>query len=171
MQSNIWTPLGMTSTTFDLESNQHIKSRLVDMAVRGPTGQLAHFPTALYPSPAKDDCGGIGSYSTAPDYMKILISLLRDDGRLLHTDSINEMFNPQLSDPTHLIQALNGEHKQMLAGSFPEVIKANHGLAGIINLERLQNRRMAGSMQWSGVPNLFWVRNSPTGAGQDCKPF
>ena len=158
MEKHIWGPLGMTSTTFNMEARPDLKARKMDMTIRLPTGELSPLPIPVYPSPAKDDCGGVGAYSTAPDYMKLLTSLLRDDGKLLKSVTIEEMFKPQLPDPKYLEQTLQvPELHQILAGNFPKGLKVDHGLGGMINMEPLPTGRCAGAMQWGGMPNLSWV--------------
>ncbi|KAL5349573.1 hypothetical protein ACLOAV_005868 [Pseudogymnoascus australis] len=124
MEKNIWGPLGMTSTTFNLEKNPSMQARRVDMSMRMPTGELELLPAPVYPSPAQDDCGGIGGYSTAPDYMKLLSALLHADAKLLKSSSIDEMFEPQLPDSKYLQQVLKvPEMRNILAGNFPEGLK------------------------------------------------
>jgi len=141
-----------------MESRPDLKARKVDMTLRLPTDQLIHLPTPVYPSPAQDDCGGVGAYSTAPDYMKLLTSLLRNDGKLLNNDSIEEMFRPQLPDPKYLEQVLQiPELHRVLAGNFPKGLKADYGLGGMLNMEPLPTGRCGGAMQWGGMPNLAWV--------------
>jgi CubicO group peptidase (beta-lactamase class C family) len=158
MEKHIWGPLDMTSTTFNMESKPGLKAHKVDMTLRVPTGQLIHLPTPVYPSPAQDDCGGVGGYSTAPDYMKLLTSLLRDDGKLLKSSTIEEMLRPQLPNPKYLEQVLQiPELHSVLASNFPKGLKVNHGLGGMLNMEPLPTGRSAGAMQWGGMPNLFWV--------------
>jgi len=157
MKKNIWDPLGMTSTTFDLEANPEIKARKLDLTARGPDGTLVHFPGSLYPSPADDDTGGAGAYSTAPDYLKLLESILHDDGKLVKSSTLDEMFRPQLPDSQYLDEVLaNPESRAGFAPNFPEGLKINYGLGGMLNLEKLPSGRNASSMQWCGLPNLSW---------------
>ncbi|KFY31518.1 hypothetical protein V493_01032, partial [Pseudogymnoascus sp. VKM F-4281 (FW-2241)] len=114
-------------------------------------------PAPVYPSPAQDDCGGIGGYSIAPDYMKLLTALLHADAKLLKSSSIDEMFEPQLPDSKYLEQVLKvPEMRNILVGNFPEGLKVNFGLGGMLNMEPLPSGRRKGSMQWGGMPNLFW---------------
>ena len=158
MQKHVWGPLGMISTTFNLESKPDIKAGKVDMSARLPTGQLVPLPTPVYPSPAEDDLGGVGSYSTAPDYMKLLTSLLSKDGKLLKDSTIDEMFRPQLLNPKYMEEAIAApENRKLLAGNIPPGLKMDYGLSGMINLEPMATGRQPGSMQWGGMPNLFWV--------------
>ncbi|KFZ11007.1 hypothetical protein V501_04948 [Pseudogymnoascus sp. VKM F-4519 (FW-2642)] len=157
MEKNIWGPMGMTSTTFNIEENPSMQARRVDMSMRMPTGELELVPAPVYPSPAQDDCGGIGGYSTAPDYMKLLTALLHADAKLLKSSSIDEMFEPQLPDSKYLEQVLKvPEMRNILAGNFPEGLKVNFGLGGMLNMEPFPSGRRKGAMQWGGMPNLFW---------------
>jgi len=102
MQKNIWEPLGMNSTTFNIDKHPNLQKRRVDMSIRNAEGNVEALPMPVYASPAKDDCGGIGSYTTAPDYMKLLEALLRSDVRILKPATVDEMFKPQLPDPIYL---------------------------------------------------------------------
>jgi CubicO group peptidase (beta-lactamase class C family) len=162
MQKNIWGPLGMTSTTFRIEEskNSNIKSRLVDMTVRLPTGELMNLEEPPFSRTAPDDCGGVGAYSSAPDYIKLLLSITKDDGKLLKSETIDEMFKPQLPDPKYLAEVLKDPlAKAGLAGIIPEGIKLDYGLGGMINVDPMPGMRAAGSMQWGGLPCLYWVSN------------
>lgn len=159
MEKNIWGPLGMTSTTFNIEKNPTMQARRVDMSIRKPSGDLDLLPVPVYPSPAQDDCGGIGGYSTAADYMKLLTAILHADAKLLKTSSIDEMFKPQLPDSRYLEQVLlsSEEMRNTLAGNLPKGLKVNFGLGGMLNMDPLPSGRQKGAMQWGGMPNLFWV--------------
>ena len=45
----------------------------------------------------QDDFGGSGLFGTAEDYLKLLRSILRNDGKLLTEQSVDLMFTPSLS--------------------------------------------------------------------------
>lgn len=146
------------STTFNLEENPDIKARQVGMSARLLGGQLVALPGLIYPSPAEDDLGGIGCYSTAPDFMKLLTSLVARDGKLLKDSTIDEMLKPQLSDSKYLEQALEiPDIGNIIGYNIPKGMKVNYGLGGLINMEPTKSGRHEGSMQWGGMPNLFWV--------------
>lgn len=148
----------MTSTTFNLHQSQDLAARKIEMSARLPTGQTVPLPTPVYPSPADDDLGGLGGYSTAPDYMKLLTSLLRKDGKVLKESTIDEMFKPQLPNPKYMEDVIAApEQRQFLAGNMAPGSKLDFGLSGMINVEPMKTGRQAGSMQWGGMPNLFWV--------------
>lgn len=159
MRKNIWEPLGMTSTTFRIEepSAAGIKARLADMTMRMPTGELVNLPDPMFPRNPPDDCGGVGSYSCASDYVKVLDSLVRDDGKLLKSATIAEMCKGQTQDPKYLAAVLEDPLARAgLAGGLPEGIKLDYGLGGMVNVDAVPGGRAAGSMQWGGLPNLFW---------------
>jgi len=158
MQKNIWQPLGMNSTTFNIDKNPGLQKRRVDMSVRNAAGHVEALPAPLFASPAQDDCGGIGVYTTAPDYMKVVEAFLRSDDRILKPATVDEMFKPQLSDPIHLENVLKvPQMKSVLAGNLPDGLKVNFGFGGLLNMEPLATGRLVGAMQWGGMPNLFWV--------------
>ncbi|ETI27066.1 hypothetical protein G647_09748 [Cladophialophora carrionii CBS 160.54] len=155
MQQNIFDPLGMTSTGFRPERNENISRNLCPTTKRTPEGDLV--PTEPYAiQNPKDDLGGGGLYSAAPDYVRVLISLLRNDGKLLRSETVKSMFTPQLSDDSHL-RATVGEP---LAGPmFRGAVDSpawNFGLGGILNMEDVDGVCKKGTLTWGGLPNLFW---------------
>lgn len=161
MKENIWDPLGMTSTTFHLEHEEHIRTRLASTSVRLPSGDIAPYTDPLLADPARDDIGGAGAYSSASDYIKVLASILRNDGVLLRTESIDEMFTPQLtavqkaafSKLVHSAPEMN----DLLTSGLKLGTDVNWGLGGILIQEDVADGRKKGSMYWSGMPNLHWV--------------
>ncbi|KZP22311.1 beta-lactamase/transpeptidase-like protein [Athelia psychrophila] len=153
LQENIWGPLDIHHMTFHLEKKEEVRNLLADMTARMPETDLL-VPTGdhVIADPAKDALGGSGLYGDAVEYMKILNSILRDDGKLLKSASIKEMFQPQLSEKckTSLVQKLV---KHSLEAGAP----LSCGLGGAYNLEDLKDgRRRKGSLTCGGLPNLFW---------------
>lgn len=159
MAENVWKPLGMASTTFRLAEQPGIADRLCGMTMRLPTGDLLANPPLPYPvKEPKDDEGGSGAYSTAPDYLKLLSSLLKNDGKLLKPETVNEMFKPQLQNPAYLEGVLAiPEVASYLVPGMPAGLKWNYGLGGIIAMEEIPGRARKGTMFWGGLPNLYWV--------------
>jgi CubicO group peptidase (beta-lactamase class C family) len=171
MKKHIWEPLGMDSTTFSVTATRpDLLSRLANLTERDPkTGKLiwekkeGEYSTGL--RPVKESGGG-GAFSTANDYIKLLISLLKNDEKLLRSETVDQMFTPQLSDSTHLmnIHADANPLSPGIAVHIPKETKVDFGLGGLLNLEDLSNTgRSAGGMQWGGIPNLFWWINRKDG--------
>ncbi|KZP22318.1 hypothetical protein FIBSPDRAFT_890437 [Athelia psychrophila] len=97
-----------------------------------------------------DGLGGGGVYGSPVEYLRVLGSLLRDDGKLLQSASVDELFRPQLS-------------KAIPAGNIPVGTDASWGLGGMTTLEDVDGRRRKGSVAWGGLPNLFWWMDRETG--------
>ncbi|KDQ21637.1 hypothetical protein BOTBODRAFT_26069 [Botryobasidium botryosum FD-172 SS1] len=157
MKDNIWTPLGMTSTTFRLETRPDLMSRKVDMTRRRRNGVLV---PALQPYgfPADHDLGGIGVYSTVEDYGKLLQALLQDGhAGILKPESVNEIFKPQLED------ILGEEHYWTMFPGISAELKVNFGLSTSIRMTTAKNTRKVGSGSWLGYPNLMWWVDRKTG--------
>lgn len=87
MRRNIFDVLGMHNTSFNVSHN-NLRQRLMPMLVRPSTeaplvdGDPSN-SILKQPVDAKDDYGGAGLFGTAEDYLKMLKSILRNDGKLL----------------------------------------------------------------------------------------
>ncbi|KZP16688.1 beta-lactamase/transpeptidase-like protein [Athelia psychrophila] len=160
MQQHIWTPLGMRDITFHLEQKEQVKRYLVETTARVPeSGLLIQGKNEIIPDPITFESGGAGLYSSAPEYLKVLTSILRDDGKLLKSESIAEMFKPQLSPTTKdswMKMLQNPFANGALTGNLPTGTDLTWGLGGKYSLEDMDGRRKKGSLSWCGLPNLFW---------------
>ncbi|KIX04556.1 uncharacterized protein Z518_05426 [Rhinocladiella mackenziei CBS 650.93] len=139
MKKHIWEPLDMPSTAFP----------------KTPTGDFV----VATPYPAqnpKDDLGGGGLYSCASDYVKVLISLLKNDGALLRPETVQMMFTPQLADSQHLKATVTMPDVGPLFRSGVESESWNFGLGGCLNMKDVDGICKKGTMTWGGLPNLFW---------------
>jgi hypothetical protein len=112
----------------------------------------------------EEEFGGEGAFGTMPDYLKILRSLLADDGKLLTKESTAEMFKPQLgSESQKSLQKIFGtvDGSRFYIGVFPEDVQYDWGLGGLLTMEDVnvdgRRWRRKGCMVWSGLANLFWV--------------
>jgi CubicO group peptidase (beta-lactamase class C family) len=157
MKQHIWEPLGMSSTGFRPEENEHIRSHLCATTARTPSGELVPSPSYSSPNP-HDDLGGGGLYSSSRDYLKVLIALLKNDGQILKPETVKQMFQPQLEDEKHLlVHVLDPNTGAMFRGGV-ESKAWNFGLGGILNMEDVEGICRKGTLTWGGLPNLFWVR-------------
>jgi CubicO group peptidase (beta-lactamase class C family) len=157
MQTHIFGPLQMNSTTFHPEDLPSSTSRQQTLGFRDrSTGELGpgNNPWAY---PAKDCCGGVGLYSTADDYAKLLASLLNPDSFILSEKSIKEMFTGQLENQEIFAEIIHGKSRAHLGQTWPMGAKGTFGLGGSIALEGFEGRREKGSVNWSGMPGLHAV--------------
>ena len=98
-EAHIWKPLGITDMTFFMRDHAELRKRATATYVRPEVG--AKLVPDPYPDPTRDatDCaGGGGLFSSLPDYLKVLQSILNDDGKLLQSETIDDMFSPQLGE-------------------------------------------------------------------------
>jgi CubicO group peptidase (beta-lactamase class C family) len=156
MQKHIWTPLGMSSTTFRLAQRPDLAVQHAAMGLRAePRGTLTLGADPVPEVPTMES-GGSGLFSTANDYSKFLGALLT--GKILTKDTVESMCKPQLPDNTHLMGNFHNEYMHdLFCVEYPIGLQANYGLGGAINIEDAPDKRRKGSMMWSGMANTRWV--------------
>lgn len=164
MQEHIWAKLGATSSTFHPELHRGTLPEPLEMGHRVSVGQGSRSvkpgPITLV-QPARDCLGGIGIFSTAADFIKLLAALLKDGGPLLSKDSTDILFQPQLSDASRcaMPRPLGSQMRRILGiKDVHDIHQADHSLAGTVSMKDIPGRRKAGTVNWSGLPNLHWVR-------------
>ena len=97
MQEHTWKPLGTDSTTFRVTDRPDIAARLPQMVARSLSGTLTE--SSAFTEPwiyVTRDMGGGGMYTSAGDYLRLLMAILRNDGTLLSKTSMAELLKPQL---------------------------------------------------------------------------
>jgi CubicO group peptidase (beta-lactamase class C family) len=158
MEANIFRPLGMKDTTFRPLQRKDLMERMSSRVERQQDGSLKPDPLTLYPviEPA-DDAGGGGLYTTARDYIKILESILRDDGKLLDSGILAQLFKPQLPESPELVKTLNETGPGKVLNGFGEKeVRINHGLGGIVIVDGVPGAAGKGLLCWDGLPSCFW---------------
>jgi CubicO group peptidase (beta-lactamase class C family) len=165
LKKNVFDPLGIKSTTFQIADPNNQDKRL-GHTFRTPEGKAV--PDApdfgmYFTEQPLDDYGGAGLHSSAEEYIKILRSLLIDDGVLLKPESAREIFSPQLKDTKYIQEKMdNPQAAAFLAPSYGAGFKWNHGLGGAVAVEGIEGRLGRGALQWAGLPNSYWVsRDGP----------
>lgn len=173
MEENILKPLGMASTSFRVKDRPDILSRRADMALRTAEGAVVPSPTRFFSDDAPDDHGGGGLFSCPGDYVKLLISVLKNDGTLLTPAAMDVLFTPCL--PPDAITELRNNRRTMYktfreskpgSAAVVKVIQPeeiNYALGGQISETGWLGGRKAGSMSWGGLPNLSWVLDRESG--------
>ncbi|KZT55644.1 beta-lactamase/transpeptidase-like protein [Calocera cornea HHB12733] len=157
-QKEIRGPLGMDSTVFNL--TPQLLERKTTLFQREADGR-AVARADEWPHKVEVDMGGGGSWSTARDYAKFVRMLLLG-GR---TPSGQEILSPA-TYALGMSGALEPEAKEScnafhkLPGTtlskFPGA-KRDYALIGMVFEEPLPTGRAAGSVQWAGVANCYWL--------------
>ncbi|GAB1200110.1 hypothetical protein APSETT444_009477 [Aspergillus pseudonomiae] len=169
MRTHIWSKLGAVSTTFHPELYRETLPPQMGMGYRVSVGQgvksLKSGPVILK-QPAQDDLGGIGLFSTPMDFVKLLSALLGGGHPLLTRESVDILLQPQLNDASReaMPRPLGAQMRRVLAiQDVGDNQQADHSLAGTIVLKDIAGRRRAGTVNWSGLPNLHWWIDRQTG--------
>ena len=160
MQKYIWGPLSIRDITFFPKKSTSVMEKLVDMSQRD--GELTMYGTAKDPDGGltfTEDMvwdldtvvchGGAGAFGGLVEYQKILHSICADDGKLLRSETIEEMFKPQLTEKARAkMNELNSipEKNQVYGGPHGLV---DWGIGGMMTLDANPGRS-AGSMTWGG---------------------
>lgn len=160
---NIFHPLGMTNSTYFLQSRPDMLAARVEMTLRNKeTGQLEYSYEPYWYSDGEDAFGGLGVKSTPRDFMQLLHSLLLNNGQILSLAMVDEMFRPQLTDELadNMTAFLTTPPVKDLMGRLvPNGVKSNFGLGGILAMEDVPGGgwRRAASMTFFGLPNFNFV--------------
>ncbi|KAL4909695.1 hypothetical protein BDW74DRAFT_186214 [Aspergillus multicolor] len=156
LRTNVWEPLGMSSSTFHPERNPDILRRIVPTYERTDDQGLAPCEP-LSRIPALHDCGGHGIFSTPRDWTRFVTMILADGAPLLKPSSIEEIFRPQTAGVPELQALLSGPLRaSLLSTAAMEANNIEIALGGPVYMDSLPGKRSAGTLQWAGRPNLFW---------------
>lgn len=170
MKKNIFEPVGMKYSSMDPVGNEAVESRLTGRVGRdAETGLVGEEKSGMCKVQNRDDHhGGSGVYSCAEDYIKVLTSLLLDDGRLLAKggDMIKELFRPQLEHPAAFTAACQHE----IFGAFfapglprgPET-SWDYALGGAVVAREIPGQANKGTLFWSGYANNYWFIDREAG--------
>ncbi|KAF2176492.1 esterase [Zopfia rhizophila CBS 207.26] len=158
MLSHVWTPLGMTSTTFRPHQHPDKVARHVEVGWRNSPASSLTLGQVVLQQPATDCLGGVGIFSTPEDYCRLLSMLVNDGGNLLRPESVNEIFRNQLSETVRkdCMSILQGSGRSQLGQTWPEDVNGGFGLTVAIAGEDFDGRRKKGSVNWCGMPNTHW---------------
>lgn len=166
---HIFKPLGITST-FQLTADMN--ERLLGLNFRDPRdGNISAWNdraalTQRYPSEVNRELGGIGMYSTLPDYLTLLRHLLRiEDGQdvpspILSQDTVKSLFKPRHSP---LGEGAMIQFMQFISNDPNHASHLNHGLGVGIVTKDWDGERRAGSGFWSGWAGTNFMLDPTTG--------
>ncbi|KAI1817912.1 beta-lactamase/transpeptidase-like protein [Poronia punctata] len=163
-EENIFSPVGVRDIVFSsyLHTRPDLQARLVDMSKRDPKNPRKVIRSNARPQHnERGGCfGGLGLFGPPEEFMKVIQGILATDKdhKLLSVASAEEFFRPCLSDKAKkaLNKMLTVEEARIGMGNLHASVTKNWALGGIVNEEDVPGGRKAGTMTWTGLPNLVW---------------
>jgi len=160
MQQRIFDPLGITDGQFYPVTRENLRARLVDLNPDDPDalGRAVLGGGGDMNKRTNGDFGGHGYFLPGSDYVKVLQSLLANDGKLLKTATVENMFQ------NHLNPQAMASYQTALAsaqGPFFRVgtdagMKVGHGLGGLLTLENVDGWYGEHTLTWGGGLTFAW---------------
>ncbi|KAL8819064.1 MAG: hypothetical protein Q9223_002423 [Gallowayella weberi] len=160
MQQRICNPLGITDAQFAPVTREDLRARMVDLNPQDPKGlgRAVAGGNGDANLRSKGDFGGHGLFMTGADYVKVLRSLLANDGKLLKPSTVDDMFQHHLSP-----EASAGQQEALASpmgvffrvGVDPET-KMGHGLGGLLTLQGVDGWYGERTLTWGGGLSLAW---------------
>ncbi|KAI9737715.1 MAG: hypothetical protein M1818_005719 [Claussenomyces sp. TS43310] len=166
IQQHIGAPLGITSLAFRLHSYPDLQRRLLDVSKRTEkSGPVQWTPETVWPQDMAVDSGGSGSYANLVEYQRILHSITANDGILLQSNMVDELFRPEMSSVVRasLKNTLLNETTNNIFGGLPKGTDVSYAMGGMVVLEDLPGRRKKGALHWGGLLNVFFWLDRTTG--------
>ena len=162
LQENICAAVGAKDMTFYLQRRPDMIVRRADIAARdAETGNMKFVDKHFFHEDAADCMGGWGVYGTPKDYLKVLYSILVNDGKLLKKSTRDMLFQPALSGQAE--KRLNEKGFEMPEwrphGLIPAETNKSHTPGAVICLENIDGDKWCreGSISWNGLTNHYWV--------------
>ena len=154
----IFTPLGMTDTTFRLRDD--MRARMASVHARGPDGALTPTDMVIEQDPEFESGGG-GLYSTARDYLAFARMILNGGrhgrDRLLKPETVAMMAQDQI--PRIAVQPMISA--MPAATNDADFFPGQHcgwGLSFLVNRHPSPQGRSAGGLAWAGLANTYyWI--------------
>ncbi|KAI0132892.1 beta-lactamase/transpeptidase-like protein [Xylariales sp. AK1849] len=166
IQQHIAARLGIESVCFRPRSYPDIYRRLVDVSIRKEkSGPVQWTPDAIWPLDMAEDSGGSGAYATIVEYQRILHSITTDDGVLLQSSMVDELFRPDMSPAVRdgVKRVLKDENTNNIFGGLPKGTDVSYAMGGMVVLEDLPGRRSKGTLHWGALLNIFFWMDRTNG--------
>ncbi|KAI1824213.1 beta-lactamase/transpeptidase-like protein [Xylaria intraflava] len=168
---NIFRKVGARDIVFSshLHTRPDLRARIVDMSRRDPRDpKKTRRGTARLQFNERGGClGGAGLFGSPVDYLKVIRGLLATDGDrgLLGKETADEFFRPCLGDKAKkaLNRFLEVESSRVSMGNLPGSVMKDWALGGLVNEGDVPGGRKAGTMTWSGLPNITWFVDRTSG--------
>ncbi len=160
---HVFGPLGMTDATFTPSEKQ--RARLMAICARTPDGGLIEAPIEI-PAEPEFFSGGAGAFATAGDYLRFMRAMLRggelDGERVLRSETVDLAFSDHL-DGIALPEIMRSAMPE-LSNDVPSLpVAQGFGLGFHLVFEDLPGMRRAGTGDWAGLANCYYLIDRKTG--------
>jgi methyl acetate hydrolase len=157
-RENIFDPLGMGDTSFQISASQ--RGRLASVHQRDEKGVLAPIQFEI-PQEPEFFMGGGGLYGTARDYLTFTQMILQGGSvrgtQVLRTETVRLMSQNHIGALEIPVFRTAAPALSNDVELFPGMSK-KWGLSFLINTQQTPSGRSAGSLAWAGLANTyFWI--------------
>jgi CubicO group peptidase (beta-lactamase class C family) len=156
-RKHIFNPLGMKDTAFEIAPQQ--RAREASVHQRGTGGSLVAEPMEQN-AKGRTHSGGGGIYSSAPDYLTLIRTLLRGGelggARILRPETVALMGQNQIGEVNVGVMKSTNPALSNDVDLCPGTRK--WGFGHMINMQAVAGGRSAGSLTWGGLFNTYyWI--------------
>ncbi|KAL2810072.1 beta-lactamase/transpeptidase-like protein [Aspergillus granulosus] len=167
MQERIFDPLGIRDAQFYPVTREDLREKLIDLNPDDPraVGKAVLGGGGEMNLRTKGEFGGHGLFMSGESFLRVLQSILANDGKLLQRETVDGMFDDHLSPAaTHGHQtALKSPMGQFFRVGVDEETKMGHGLGGLLTLEGVEGWYGNRTLTWGGGMTLAWFIDRQNG--------
>lgn len=135
--------------------------RVADLSTLNATGKVVPLEGGDLVNGSTDCLGGVGAFASAQNFLTLTKAVMMRDSKLLKEESYEELFKPQLSEPSkRALQALLESNSGLywgLGGNIPLSGQKSWSLGGILSLDKYDGWMGKNTILWQGMPNIRWV--------------
>ncbi|MCJ1468750.1 hypothetical protein MMC07_007380 [Pseudocyphellaria aurata] len=166
MSKNIWEPLNIKDITFWPKEQEDMKHRMATMSNLDPAGgdKTVHSSEQDITLGTTDCLGGVGTSGSCEAFMTLLRAILKEDSRLLNSQSYEELFKPQLNEQcAAALHSLASDESTRVAFSIniPPLGQKNFSFGGILSMDEYPGWMGKNTALWAGAPGIVWVSLPP----------
>jgi CubicO group peptidase (beta-lactamase class C family) len=160
LYENVLKPVGIQKGAITFHPgrfNEPIFDLMAGMGKRNPETGKVEFMETEYDED-NEGFGGEGLYGGMGEYMKVLYSILMDDGKILKPEIAKLLFTPLLHENEKEVLNKNLQATDWAVGHIPKGIEYDWSAGGLLSVGGEEmGKRKSGFLQWGGAWNMSWV--------------
>jgi CubicO group peptidase (beta-lactamase class C family) len=170
VRKRVCAPLGIEAddVQFYPVKGDAVRERLVDLNPEDPEGlgRAVLNGTGELNKRSQGHFGGHGLFMTGKDYIKVLRSLLANDGKLLRPETVEQMFRNSIgpgAEAGHRATMENHPGADFFRVGVDRGTKVGYGLSGLLTLEDVEGWYGEGTLTWGGGMTFTWFIDRKNG--------